>query len=44
MDQICPNNWPNSIDLIADSPDFSDREKTAILSGNLMGLLGIEAE
>ena len=38
-----PYNWPDTIDLIADSPDLSNRDKTAILGGNLMGLLGIEA-
>ena len=39
-----PYNWPDTIDLIADSPDLSNRDKTAILGGNLMGLLGIEAQ
>jgi aminocarboxymuconate-semialdehyde decarboxylase len=38
-----PYDWPDSIDLIADSPDLSDRDKVAILGGNLMGLLGISA-
>jgi aminocarboxymuconate-semialdehyde decarboxylase len=34
-----PFVWPDTIDLIVDSPDFSDAEKLAMLGGNLVGLL-----
>ena len=36
-----PFDWPDTIDLIVDSPSLSDREKEAILGGNLIELLRI---
>ncbi len=38
-----PFPWPDTLDLILDSPSLSDAEKTAIAGGNLLRLLGIEA-
>ena len=38
-----PFAWPETIDLIADSPSLTDTEKRAILSGNLMRLLRIDS-
>jgi len=38
-----PFAWPDTIDLIADSPTLNDAEKRAILGGNLMRLLGIDS-
>jgi aminocarboxymuconate-semialdehyde decarboxylase len=34
-----PYNWPDTIDIVVDSPHLSDAEKRAILGGNLIGLL-----
>jgi aminocarboxymuconate-semialdehyde decarboxylase len=34
-----PYDWPDTIDLIVESPDLEDREKIAILGGNLVALL-----
>lgn len=36
-----PYNWPDTLDLIVDSPHLSDRDKIAILGGNLIELLEI---
>lgn len=36
-----PFNWPDTIDLIADSPHLTDAQKTAILGDNLKNLLRI---
>jgi len=36
-----PYDWPDTIDLIVDSPHLSDADKRAILGGNLMRLLRI---
>jgi len=36
-----PFAWPDTIDLIANSPSLSDAQKEAILGGNLIGLLKI---
>jgi aminocarboxymuconate-semialdehyde decarboxylase len=36
-----PFNWPDTIDLVADSPHLNDSEKAAILGGNLQKLLRI---
>jgi aminocarboxymuconate-semialdehyde decarboxylase len=38
-----PYPWPDTMDLILDSPNLSDSEKEMILGGNLMRLLRIEA-
>jgi aminocarboxymuconate-semialdehyde decarboxylase len=38
-----PHGWPDTIDLIVDSPTLSDAEKVAILGGNLERLLRIGA-
>ncbi|HEY5623163.1 MAG TPA: amidohydrolase family protein [Gammaproteobacteria bacterium] len=38
-----PHGWPDTLDLILNSPTLSDAEKEAILGGNLVELLGIEA-
>ncbi len=38
-----PYPWPDTMDLILDSPNLSDSEKKMILGGNLMRLLRIEA-
>ena len=38
-----PFPWPETMDLIIDSPTLSDAEKEMILGGNLMRLLDIEA-
>lgn len=38
-----PYDWPETIDLIVESPHFSAVDKRAILGGNLMRLLRIEA-
>jgi aminocarboxymuconate-semialdehyde decarboxylase len=37
-----PYTWPDTIDLIVDSPHLSDDEKVAILGGNLIELLKID--
>jgi predicted TIM-barrel fold metal-dependent hydrolase len=37
-----PFAWPDTIDLIVDSPTLSDAEKEAILGGNLKRLLKID--
>jgi len=36
-----PYDWPDTIDLVAESPHLSDADKRAILGGNLMSLLKI---
>lgn len=36
-----PFNWPDTLDLIVDSPHLSDADKVAILGGNLINLLKI---
>ena len=38
-----PFNWPDTLDLILEADYLSDEEKTAIVGGNLMELLRIEA-
>jgi aminocarboxymuconate-semialdehyde decarboxylase len=38
-----PYTWPDTIDLIVNSPDLSDADKLAILGGNLIALLKIDA-
>ena len=38
-----PFNWPDTIDLIAQSPSLGDADKEAILGGNLIRLLRIDA-
>jgi len=38
-----PYDWPETIDLIVESPHFSAADKRAILGGNLMRLLRIQA-
>ena len=38
-----PFPWPDTLDLILDSPSLSDAEKEAIAGGNLIRLLGIDA-
>ena len=38
-----PFNWPDTIDLIARSPSLEDADKEAILGGNLIRLLRIDA-
>ena len=38
-----PFPWPETMELIIDSPNLSDAEKEMILGGNLMRLLRIEA-
>lgn len=37
-----PLVWPDTLDLILDSPNLSDAQKEAIVGGNLVDLLGIE--
>ena len=37
-----PFAWPDTIDLIANSPSLSDPEKEAILGGNLIELLKLD--
>ena len=37
-----PFPWPDTIDLIAESPSLSDAEKEAILGGNLIRLLKLD--
>jgi aminocarboxymuconate-semialdehyde decarboxylase len=36
-----PLVWPDTLDLILDSPHFSDTEKEAMVGGNLVKLLNI---
>jgi aminocarboxymuconate-semialdehyde decarboxylase len=36
-----PYDWPDTLDLIVDSPYLEDRDKIAILGGNLIELLSI---
>ena len=36
-----PHGWPDTLDLVVDSPTLSDAEKEAILGGNLVALLGL---
>jgi len=36
-----PHGWPDTLELIVQSPSLSDPEKEAILGGNLVKLLGI---
>jgi len=38
-----PFNWPDTLDLILNAPSLSDADKEAIVGGNLMRLLRIEA-
>jgi len=38
-----PYFWPDTIDLIVDSPHLSNADKEAILGGNLISLLGIDS-
>ncbi len=38
-----PYNWPDMIDVIAESPSLSNADKRAILGGNLIRLLRIDA-
>jgi aminocarboxymuconate-semialdehyde decarboxylase len=38
-----PFNWPVKVDLVLDAPFLNNTEKEAILSGNLMKLLRINA-
>jgi aminocarboxymuconate-semialdehyde decarboxylase len=38
-----PYDWPDTIDLIVESPHFSDDDKRALLGGNLARLLAIPA-
>lgn len=38
-----PYRWPDTMDLIVDSPSLSNAEKEAILGGNLIKLLKIDA-
>jgi len=37
-----PFNWPDTIDLIVNSPSMNDAEKAAILGGNLIDMLGLD--
>jgi len=37
-----PFGWPDTLDLIVNSPSLSDAEKEAILGGNLIDLLNID--
>jgi len=37
-----PFNWPDTMDLIVNSPSLSDAEKASILGGNLIDLLRID--
>jgi aminocarboxymuconate-semialdehyde decarboxylase len=37
-----PHGWPDTIDLIVESPSLTDAEKTAVLGGNLIELLKID--
>jgi predicted TIM-barrel fold metal-dependent hydrolase len=36
-----PFNWPVTVDLVVNAPFLSEREKAAILGGNLRTLLRI---
>jgi hypothetical protein len=36
-----PFNWPVTVDLVLNAPFLSDRDKVAILNGNLMTLLRV---
>jgi len=38
-----PFDWPDTIDLVLEAPFLGDPEKAAILGGNLIGLLRIDA-
>jgi aminocarboxymuconate-semialdehyde decarboxylase len=37
-----PFNWPDTLDLILDSPSLSDADKAAIAGGNVIDLLRID--
>jgi aminocarboxymuconate-semialdehyde decarboxylase len=37
-----PFEWPDTIDLIADSPHLTNEQKIAILGGNLIELLKLD--
>ena len=37
-----PYDWPDTIDIVVDSPSLSDADKRAILGGNLVAMLRIE--
>jgi aminocarboxymuconate-semialdehyde decarboxylase len=39
-----PFNWPDTLDLILDAAYLSDADKRAIVGGNLVQLLKIEAQ
>jgi len=39
-----PFNWPDTIDLIVNSPSLSDAEKAAILGGNLIDMLRLSPD
>jgi aminocarboxymuconate-semialdehyde decarboxylase len=38
-----PFDWPDTIDIIVESPSLTDADKEAILGGNLIELLKIDA-
>ena len=37
-----PFPWPDTIDIVVESPNLTDEEKIAILGGNLIELLKID--
>ena len=37
-----PFDWPETIDLIVNSPSLNDAEKAAILGGNLIDMLRLD--